>query len=519
MKILTPIQFNQDDLISNKITKVLHENVFKLDGLFKRMNFNLKITNKENINQNQDFLAIKEAISTIDKFEKKDKEVLNMKFFDKFLKLLNFDKISDIPLLSHQKEGLYWLLQREKFFENISEKINCDQFETFSNKLKKVLNPVWSTITLKRNFFCDKNIKKTLNLKLNEINHENKELYDDEKFNIYIHTVTGQLTTEFPHLGYQIDVIGGLFADEMGLGKTISMLSLIGLSKLYSSHHQKKLFEMHQINNFPKNCKFIESQSNQNNSIKDSSSKTLLGGNLVIVPTTLIDQWVKETEFFFKNNFIKIVKYSGTKSKRKYIKCSNYDIVVTSYGILRSEFANKQRSQLFKTHWLRVICDEATVIHTEKSLTTKSILEIKSVSKWLLTGTPIQNSLDDLYSFVAFLRYKPWSNFAVWKQIIGYKKTKPIDIDSEKIASQLLKPIMLRRTKKKLKNLFDSDKLEIKEIKIKMDSLQLMKYKEGYSLLKSTVEKLKKEDMLSKSMIHIFAIITKLRQICDHKYN
>ena len=118
------------------------------------------------------------------------------------------------------------------------------------------------------------------------------------------------------------------------------------------------------------------------------------------------------------------------------MKLSDYDIVITTYGIIRTEFkrftskkkSKRKTTNLFNYTWLRIICDEATAIHNFKTGNSKAILELKGICKWLLTGTPVQNTLDDLQSFAIYLKYQPWNNRTIWKRFISselkYQKIK-----------------------------------------------------------------------------------------------
>ena len=95
--------------------------------------------------------------------------------------------------------------------------------------------------------------------------------------------------------------------------------------------------------------------------------------------------------------------------------------MVRSDSTRRAETRKKKQTNLFQYTFLRLICDESTAIHNRKTGVGKAVLELKAIVKWLVTGTPIQNGLDDLYSFMCFLKYQPWCTHSLWKEFITDK--------------------------------------------------------------------------------------------------
>jgi SNF2 family DNA or RNA helicase len=88
----------------------------------------------------------------------------------------------------------------------------------------------------------------------------------------------------------------------------------------------------------------------------------------------------------------------------------------------------------------------------------------------------------------------------------------------EELVSYMLKPIMLRRTKRNIPDLFKANNMEMKNVKIEMSEDQRQEYQKVESQLTKTYKELVERGELKNNMIHIFAIVSKLRQICDHKY-
>ena len=112
---------------------------------------------------------------------------------------------------------------------------------------------------------------------------------------------------------------------------------------------------------------------------------------------------------------LKVYMYHGewTRDKKELLK---YDLVLTSYSILGTEF--EQDSPVNQIEWFRVILDEAHVIKNSTARQTKAVIALNAERRWVVTGTPIQNSSIDLYPLMAFLRFQPFSIKSYWQSLI-----------------------------------------------------------------------------------------------------
>ena len=104
-----------------------------------------------------------------------------------------------------------------------------------------------------------------------------------------------------------------------------------------------------------------------------------------------------------------------TRDKKELLK---YDLVLTSYSILGTEF--EQDSPVNQIEWFRVILDEAHVIKNSTARQTKAVIALNAERRWVVTGTPIQNSSIDLYPLMAFLRFQPFSIKSYWQSLIQH---------------------------------------------------------------------------------------------------
>ncbi|EGO54104.1 hypothetical protein NEUTE1DRAFT_87171 [Neurospora tetrasperma FGSC 2508] len=224
---------------------------------------------------------------------------------------------------------------------------------------------------------------------------------------------------------------GGLLADDMGLGKTLQSISLIiGNRKPESS-----------------------SAPGWKAHFKDISKATL-----VVAPLALIRQWEAELKDRVMPDLnIKVCVHHGPKRSTVPAELAKYDVVITTYQILVSEHDKSHpdpnkgaQAGCFGVHWFRVILDEAHSIKNRNTKAAKACCALRSEYRWCLTGTPMQNNLDELQSLIHFLRIAPYDNLAEWRaQIDTPMKQGKGHIAIQRLHS-ILRCFMKRRTKEVL---------------------------------------------------------------------
>ncbi|KAK5995067.1 putative ATP-dependent helicase [Cladobotryum mycophilum] len=223
---------------------------------------------------------------------------------------------------------------------------------------------------------------------------------------------------------------GGLLADDMGLGKTLQTISLILINQKPKKEDEgwKKHFE--------------------------GVQKT----TLVVAPLALIRQWEGEIrDRVIKTHGLKVLVHHGPQRTKRFEDLKMYDVVITTYQILVSEHGHSSEDErgvkagCFGLHWWRVVLDEAHTIKNRNAKATKACCALRSEYRWCLSGTPMQNNLDELQSLVKFLRIKPYDDIREWKEQIE----KPMKGGKGHIAIHrlhtLLRCFMKRRTKEILK--------------------------------------------------------------------
>ncbi|KAI1079678.1 SNF2 family N-terminal domain-containing protein [Whalleya microplaca] len=226
--------------------------------------------------------------------------------------------------------------------------------------------------------------------------------------NQYRHIITGARQSK------PTPIRGGVLADEMGLGKTLSVLALI-CSSLDGPYSQITC---------PRVVRPV--------------------GTLVICPKSTITAWQDQISRHIFPNQIKSAVYHGPGRRLLAKKLENYEVVLTTYETLRSEWEN--RGPLYTGRWLRIVLDEAHHIRNRSSQVFKATLEIQAHYRWCLSGTPIHNSLDDYGALLTFIKVNPFSK----KSMFDYWITSPVKekkLGSLEKLKNLVRATCLRRTK------------------------------------------------------------------------
>jgi len=235
----------------------------------------------------------------------------------------------------------------------------------------------------------------------------------------YKNVLTCQDTKERP-----APLRGGIFADDMGLGKTLTLLSLIARSKAPNVGGKKA-----------KGAKRRKIDDDA-----EEASRT----TLVVCPPSVFSSWVTQLEEHTKAGSLKVYMYHGERTKDKKVLLK-YDIVITTYSILGTEFG-QEGSPVKDIEWFRVILDEAHLIKNSKARQTQAVTALNAQRRWVVTGTPIQNSSLDLYPLMAFLKFEPFSIQSYWQNLIHQPLGKGDKAGLSRLQN-LLGAISLRRTK------------------------------------------------------------------------
>lgn len=380
--------------------------------------------------------------------------------------------------------------------------------------------------------------------KLQRLKKENVEIYKNhpdlklQEDSIYEenHTLTFEpikipylLTELMPHQVSGISwmqkreesgIKGGILADEMGLGKTLQIIGLVLLD------------EMEHI-------------------------------NLIIVPSIALNQWIYEIKKHCPDAFNINCFYGRNKCEKFKFSNSKFNIIITTYGTVESEYRRKSNT-LKSIKFRRIILDEAHIIKDNRCSTSKAISVLNSDRRWGLTGTPVQNRVNDLLSLIKFLRIDPhsyyfckqcpckslsWLNYDQQSKVegthitslrwctCGHFSSSHFSWWNKRIANpirefgqteanleffgnlqQIIRQIILRRTKVSLEK---SLGLPSKVVIVKrccFSSQELEFYKGLYSETKSIFNAFSIQGQVLNNYGHIFELLQKMRMAVNHPY-
>lgn len=260
---------------------------------------------------------------------------------------------------------------------------------------------------------------------------------------------------------------GGCLADDMGLGKTIQTLALLQSAKE-----------------------------------KDISNPSLL-----IMPTSLLYNWELEAGKFTPE--LKVYNYSGSNRVKDVSLFQNYDLILTSYGIARLDI-----DILKEFYFHLVILDESQAIKNPNSIISKCVKKLSSKNRFILTGTPLENSTMDLWSQMTFINPGLLGSHHFFRSEYLLPIEKQKNQDKTKKLNSMIKPFILRRHKSQV-----ATELPEKVESIKYCSMtpsQEEKYEEVKSYFRNKILNQIEELGVKKSQMVLLQGLTKLRQIANH---
>ena len=261
--------------------------------------------------------------------------------------------------------------------------------------------------------------------------------------------------------------LNGILADDMGLGKTLQALTVLQKAKE-----------------------------------EDGPMPTL-----VIAPTTVVFNWESEIQKFAPT--LSCLKLQGGERKQFFDKIPKYDVVITSYALLRRDI-----KKLKDINFRYVILDESQNIKNATSQTAQAVKQLTSQHKLALSGTPIENKLEELWSVFDFLM----PGFLFTMADFNSRYVNPIMEHQDKVVEKRLKlqiyPFILRRMKRDV----------AKDLPDKVENIAYCELTDDQrdfylQVLDSTKEELFKsieQNGLEKSRLSIFSALLRMRQICCH---
>ncbi len=279
----------------------------------------------------------------------------------------------------------------------------------------------------------------------------------------------------FHFLAYlAVNGFGGILADDMGLGKTIQSITyVLWLREDYIRRN------------------------------KSGRKKVVTPPVLIVCPKSVLDVWAGETEKFAPGVRVLVIRNKEQAVVEDIL--ANYDMVVINYAQLRV-----CGEQINSIKWLTVILDEGQQIKNPDSKAAKAAREITAYNRLVLSGTPIENRLLDMWSLMAFAMPGVLGSRAYFKKRFDKRK----DPRSQNRLAARLKPFLLRRTKQQVAK--DLPPRTEEEVYAKMEGIQRELYKAELRRIQKALLGVDSDESVKKNSFAILQGLMRLRQICCH---
>ena len=245
--------------------------------------------------------------------------------------------------------------------------------------------------------------------------------------------------------------------------------------------------------------------------IVDYAKKEGRKASLVVSPSSLTLNWQNEARKF--TNELKTMVIRGTLAERKRLieEIDNYDLIITSYDLLKRDIElYKEKKYTFKY----IIADEAQYLKNSNTKNAKAIKEIKAETRYALTGTPIENSLAELWSIFDFIMPGYLFTYRKFKNIYETPIVKEDDEQAMAKLKMLIEPFVLRRNKKEV--LTELPEKTVTVMNNEMNEEQQNLYLTYLARAKQEIAEKVEIDGFENSQMQILAALTRLRQICCH---
>jgi SNF2 family DNA or RNA helicase len=286
---------------------------------------------------------------------------------------------------------------------------------------------------------------------------------------------------------------GGCLADDMGLGKTLQTLALL-------VKHIEETEPATPVETQPATGQI---------SIFSEIERMEQGSHpsLVIMPSSLIHNWINEIKKFTPH--LRFLNYTGPGRVDLMNKIPEAHIVLTTYGTIRNDF-----EEFSKMTFDYVILDESQIIKNPLSKTARAVFKLDANHRLALSGTPIENSLTDLWSQMNFLNPGLLRDLKFFKNYFAGPIEKNQDEEKQQKLHQLIKPFILRRTKTQVEK--ELPKLSEEFIYCEMSPEQQQIYHAEKIAIRNLILKSLERDKLSATAFAMVQALTKLRQLANH---
>ncbi|KAM5528063.1 alpha-mannosyltransferase [Fusarium oxysporum f. sp. phaseoli] len=242
------------------------------------------------------------------------------------------------------------------------------------------------------------------------------EIADTEQGRLFVNRVSNTSQSEEP-----IQCYGDILADPMGFGKTLAMMALVATD--------------------------LQSKSNEVDTSENVPTSVL--STLIVVPPSLMGTWKEQLSEHVEDG-LRVYLYHGNGRLLSKAQLESCGIVLTTYQTIAAEWSRPRDSQsntMFSVRWRRIILDEAHTVRNKSSKVSRAVCALEARSYWAVTGTPIQNRLDDLATLFTFIRAHPYTDRKCFDVDVSrlWKERQPEE--AIRRLRLLLRCLMLRRSK------------------------------------------------------------------------
>lgn len=325
-------------------------------------------------------------------------------------------------------------------------------------------------------------------------------------------------------LHLQENNFGGCLADDMGLGKTLQTITM--LQYLYNDtipNYSTETFNNQSLANNETATAFNSDQSGQLSLFSAEATtdfveitqsevtpvQKALPASLVVVPTSLLPNWKREINKF---SALSVYEYSGShrlRSKGIHRIFNRFNIIITTYGIIRNDI------ELLEEYPFEcIVLDESQNIKNPDSVTYHSVSKLKGKHRLVLTGTPIENSLKDLWAQFNFINPGLLGSSDGFRSHYIVPITKEGNTRLEAKLQRLISPFFLRRTKAQVAPELPALTEEI--LYCEMSPQQEEMYKKEKNILRNALLKINNEGEVAKNNFIALQGMTRLRLMANH---
>jgi SNF2 family DNA or RNA helicase len=321
-----------------------------------------------------------------------------------------------------------------------------------------------------------------------------KPHYRDNGRKSYIHVITGEESAAKPK-----PCRGGILADEMGLGKTLSILSLVADNESIAAARDF-------ANKKPPPA---SPQSRMIQPLYNSRA------TLLVCPLSTMTNWKEQIKEHFPagTSMLKWTRYHGSERFSVTAReLAEYDIVITTYHIIAKDILDRKRA-LPLINWFRIVLDEAHTIRNPTAQS-KATCMLFGQRRWAVTGTPVQNRLEDLGALFNFIQLAPFNTSQGFNQwiISPFKNADPEVVPKLQL---LVSTVTMRRTKEIIKDEVPKRNDWVVKLEFSKEERQLHDWFEADTQRKVTAVT-SGNKMGGNTYARILTAITNMRLLCAH---